>query len=398
MHKKYLENNPVIVFGLYFPGIEILKTLRIQGIYGIGLDSNNSPGLKLLKIKTFLCPDPNDNEQEWLSFLLKFKDLGGKKPVILNTSDNFIDAILNNSEILSQYFLFHDSINGITQKLMNKSKLVKLAEKLEIPVAKTIHFKNIDQLEVELKSMCFPLLIRPEFGKKWQKGVLKKITNGEKLLKVENRQELIHILNKILPYDKELIIQELVVGPDENLYYLVCYIDKDSNCVGHFCGQKLRLLPAHFGSATYMKTCSSEPLLPYALKLLKENNYHGPAGVEFKLDERDSQYKIIEINTRYGLWDSVGTQLGVNVFKIGYNDLAGIKQKPVHSNNKEVYWWSIIRDLSVIRQYKKEGLLKYTDLFKLVLKRPYIPDFYWNEPLLMLNLYIKKITKLFKFI
>lgn len=276
---------------------------------------------------------------------------------------------------------------------MNKAELIRLSQKAGVPAAKTIFYSSIEDAVQKTEEMQFPLVIRPEFGKKWQREPLKTITNGEKLIKVNGKSELAQELQSITPYDQYLIIQEIMQGPDENLYYLVCHVDRKGELLGFFCGQKLRLRPIHYGSATYMRTCRVEELLLPARKLLQENQYHGPAGVEFKKDDRDGEYTIIEINTRYGLWDVIGKEVGIDIFSIGYNDLLGMQLKPTEPDDKRVYWWSLARDIPVSSQYRKEGLLSTRQWLATFLKKPYIPDIYWSEPAMMADLYVKKLVR-----
>ena len=353
MRKSNRMRNPVIVLGLYFPGIDILKNFKKKGIDCIGIDHENAPGHKLLRIKTYNCPDPIADEKAWINYLIGFQNFSNnnQKPVILNTSDIFINAILNNTEKLSPYFFFHGSANSITQKLMNKATLAKISYEDNIPIAKTIFFSSIEQIEKQSNDLEFPVLIRPEFGKKWTLEPLKTLTKGEKLLKANSKKELINTLSRIKNYDDKLIIQELIHGPDENLFYLVCYINKKGKCLGYFLGQKLRLTPIHFGSATYMRTCKTVPfsILKSALKLLSKHNYHGPAGVEFKKDEKDGKYKIVEINTRFGLWDIMGKKVKVDLFNLAYLDLIGENPNPLKPAPKEKYWLSLTRDITSLK-------------------------------------------------
>lgn len=392
------DSHLVLVLGLYFPGIDLIKNFHKRSISCIGIDCNpETPGFYLRKIPTFLCPDPDINETDWLNFILKFKTTSFKKPVLFITSDKFVLPVMKNTSLLSNYFLFNYSNKSLTERLSNKKHLMELANKEQVPIPKTIFFKEIHSLNADIDSLHFPCVIRPEYGKKWLEPPLKSIVNGVKLMKVKDPAELLFWLEKISPYDNNLIIQEIIEGPDSNLLYLVCYLDENQKCLGYFCGQKLRIVPIHFGSASYMRTVSAKPVLEQALTFLKKNKYFGPAGVEFKKDDRDGMYKLVEINTRFGLWDIMGTKLGVDLFYIAYLDLIKTKQTPFIPHEKELYWLSLTRDITAFKLYHKEGSLTFIDWIKSFFKRTYFADLYWSEPIIMYHIFIKHyISKLFK--
>jgi predicted ATP-grasp superfamily ATP-dependent carboligase len=385
----------IIVLGLYFPGIDIIKHFSGKGKKCVGIDCyDNVPGLYLRKVKTYHCPDPEKDERGWLDFLMQFRSGTCSKPVILNTSDKFIKAIIKNSKALGEFFLFHGSENGITEILMNKRTLVEYAESKGIPIPKTYFYKEGDDYQTGVEGFHYPCVIRPEYGKKWFEEPLNTLVKGHKLIKVDGRDELLSWMRKILPYDNNLIIQEIVVGPDENLFYSVCYLSKDNRLLGYFTGQKLRIDPVHFGSATYMRTHGSDEMLPLCRKIMDNSGYHGPAGIEFKKDNKDGKLKLIEINTRFGLWDVMGTKLGVNLFEIAYNDLTGNDKRIfIPDENITYYWMSIANDISVIGQYRKEGLLTWRQWIRCFFKKNHIADLYMDEPKMMYHMYVDRIIR-----
>jgi len=393
--KKHSDQIDIIVTGLYLPGIDILKYFTRRGKKCIGIDcADNAPGIYLRKIKTYTCPDPEKDESGWMDFVMRFRNGMQSKPVIFNTSDKFVKAITRNAVTLEKEFIFHSSKNGITEILMNKRTLVEYAERKGVPVPRTYFYKEGDDFQACVEGFCFPCLIRPEYGKKWVDEPLKTLVNGNKLIKVEGQDELLNWMRELLPYDKNLIIQETVDGPDENLFYSVCYMSKANLLLGYFTGQKLRILPIHFGSATYMRTHSSDKVLPLCRKILNDSGYHGPAGIEFKKDNRDGKLKLIEINTRFGLWDIMGKKLGVDLFEIAYNDLTGNESLiQIPDERVDYYWLSLGRDIPVIGQYCKEGLLTRWQWIRSYFRKNHVADLYLCEPKMMYHIYMDKIFR-----
>ncbi|NVO21366.1 MAG: hypothetical protein HXX13_16820 [Bacteroidetes bacterium] len=389
-----VHSHTVIVLGLYFPGIDILRDFKKRGIQCIGMDCYaREPGFSLKRTSTFVCPDPESHQEEWLEFIMQFRGTNGKKPVLLITSDKFVLPVLKYSEKLSEVFLFHHSYENATEKLMSKQGLVLAAQRSGVPVAKTIFYKKGNDFLDEIGELKYPCLIRPSYGKKWWEDPLKTIVHGHKLIRVENASEVEGWLSKILPYDDELMIQEMIPGPDKNLFYLVIYMTKDQRCLGYFCGQKLRITPIHFGSASYMKTVNAAPVLDSALKILKDNKYWGPAGVEFKKDDDTGDFKLVEINTRFGLWDVMGAKLGVDIFYQAYLDLTGMQVQQLTPLDIDYKWLSITRDVRTYIDYHREKSLSTFSWLKSYFGRVYYADIYLTEPKLMYTLYLRKLFR-----
>jgi D-aspartate ligase len=105
------------------------------------------------------------------------------------------------------------------------------------------------------------------------------------------------------------------------------------------CTQKVRQYPRGFGQGSIVKTI---PIIPeirdLSLKLLHSVSYQGPSDTEFKLDYRDNQYKLMEINTRPIVQEWLFTKVGINFSYITYLDLVENIRNPSPAYRKDVYW------------------------------------------------------------
>jgi predicted ATP-grasp superfamily ATP-dependent carboligase len=82
------------------------------------------------------------------------------------------------------------------------------------------------------------------------------------------------------------------------------------------------------------------------------------SGIEVKRDPRDGAYKLIEINARFGLWDSLGRRCGVDLPLIAYHDLTtGRTVRRRLPYRTGVKWIYLANDLRALLYYRKEGTL-----------------------------------------
>lgn len=153
-----------------------------------------------------------------------------------------------------------------------------------------------------------------------------------------------------------MIVQELIQGPDENLTYISFYLNRKSEPLAIFAGRKFRVIPLGFGSASYVRSFHDPELVDPTLRFLRGAQYRGLGGLEFKKDSRDRRYKLIEFNTRFGMWDGLGVRCGVDMPYIAYCDALSQPLELQFVYREGVIWWDWQRDVRafwMLRQRKQ---------------------------------------------
>ena len=117
------------------------------------------------------------------------------------------------------------------------------------------------------------------------------------------------------------------------------------------------------------------------MKLFREVGLWGIANVEFKLDERDGQLKLIECNARFTAPDCLLTASGLNLSLLVYNRLTGHPQLTPTSFRSGTRLWYPLRDFLAYRQLNQMGLLSFWQWVRSILHRQIFPFFRWDDPL-----------------
>ncbi|MCE1165362.1 MAG: hypothetical protein LWX07_08185 [Bacteroidetes bacterium] len=386
--------NPVISLGLSTPGIFILRHFPKFGVPAYGLDSN--PGeigfLSRFGIKN-VCPDPEINSREFFEYLVNFRKQFGVKPVLIPSSDKFVLPINDYAEELKEHYLFTMPEGGLLRKLTSKRYSYELAVEHGFPAPKTCFARSVDDLRNFVKGIEFPCILKPEFPESWRSGFLEEYCGGEKVIIVNSAEEIFKKYGTISKYDDRVIVQEIIPGGDSNLHYFVSYMDMNGECLGSFTGIKERISPVHFGSASYVNLIYDEKLKKMSVKWLKDMKFWGLSGIEVKKDARDGEYKLIEVNPRFGLWDETGHKFGVDVAMMCYKELLGGKQEPVEQKNINIRWVSLHRDIRSSAEYVQKGIIPLSDIVRSYFRWPiYVGDMRWNDTKLVMYL-IKKLLK-----
>jgi predicted ATP-grasp superfamily ATP-dependent carboligase len=105
------------------------------------------------------------------------------------------------------------------------------------------------------------------------------------------------------------VVQEYVPNGGERGVYAM--YDYGSDCRAATVQKRLRSCPPEGGPSCFRKTVSDPELLDLADRLLSSIGWRGPAMVEFRIDPRDGEPKLMEINPR--LWGSLALSVAAGV-------------------------------------------------------------------------------------
>ena len=354
----HIAKPPAVVLSLYYSGLALVRSLGRQSVPVYAMDHTaTNVGLYSKYAQRYICPDPKIHSDKLLKYLKKLRQKAACKPVLFPTGDEYVLFVSQNRKELDRNFEIVMADRKVQEDLVSKSGLHEIAIHAGIPEPQTFIIKSLNELSYVSEEISYPCILKPAYSKSWRKPEIVALIGRKKVIKVDTPERLIYWYKKTAPIEPRMIIQEVIPGGDDHLYYVPSYADRNSRILGAFIGRKVRVAPIHFGSASFVETVYDPELLELNRKLLNSVKYRGLVGVEFKLDPRDGKYKLIEVNARWGLWDGLGAYCGVDLGHIAYLDAIGQKVEPVSTYQAGKKWFSLDRDLSAFLQYRKEGSL-----------------------------------------
>src|SRR5579885_2784419 len=188
---------------------------------------------------------------------------------------------------------------------------------------------------------------------------------NSKIFRVSNCRELLSKFDLCLESGYKVMVQEIIPGPDSNLYECMVYVNSEGHINTTFLFRKVRQNPPQFGVA---RVAISQDRIPqiedFTERILKEADFRGIATAEFKKDPRDNQFKLLEINVRAFRPNWLATYCGINFPWITYMDLVEKEQIKVTNYKKDVYWIELYQDVlnSVFRRNRED--LRFSDYIK----------------------------------
>ncbi len=347
-------------------GLDIARSLHKRGIPVYGIDSDpHVVGKYSNALKFVHAPDLKTNLQAYLQFLTNFSQKLNCKPVLFPLNDEHVLILSRNRALIQQYYELIMPSPETIESLTTKQGLIEVAKNLQIPAPLTFFPQSLHEVELISSRMQYPVIIKPGESPQWHDPkIVQQLRHGilagrAKVVLCHNPSELLDNYRKLAELAPELVIQEVIPGEDSRLHYTSFYLDRQSRPLGIFAGRKERVIPVGFGSASFVHSYYDPELIEMGLRILQGTQYQGLGGVEFKKDPRDEVYKLIEVNTRFGMWDGLGAKCGVDLAYIAYCDAVGIPIEPVTSFTTGIIWIDWQRDLRAAIQYWRKGELSW---------------------------------------
>ena len=239
----------------------------------------------------------------------------------------------------------HSSIDA----LLNKDRQYKFAKRIGIPIPKTFSSTSFDDLQRNSLSLIYPVVIKGTDSHKWRQ-----VFNCKAIL-VNNFNELLKYYGIASNKKINIVVQEMIIGPNRGHFKVCAYFSKEKELLGVFSTQKIRQFPSNFGIGSYMRSYRQPDLIKLGLKLFEGLGYHGMGSIEFKKDERDGKFKLVELNARFWLQNIQAYNAGVNFPLINYMDCIGAKSSPCLTFGNNVYWLDLIQDFRSFLDKRKLG-------------------------------------------
>lgn len=331
-------NQGAIILGGHVQGLGIIRALGRKGITCVLVDNTKHNLAKHSRYSNgfFLKKDG-----ELLSFLKELISTGKYLNwTVFPTNDLHVKILSKNKPHLEPHFKIAADNWEVVEQFYNKTKSYKLADSIKIPIPKTFYPVNIQSLDnIEIK---YPCIIKPAVMHDFYRKVKKKV------FICKNPDELKSNYSKALEIipPEEIIVQEIIPGSSKN-QYSACFLFINGQSKMHITACRMRQHPLDFGNATtYAETIDLPVLKEHSEKILNAANYNGLCEVEFKLDERDNEYKFLEVNTRTWKWHSIANKTATP-FVVSYFDYLNGQEITPLKEFKQASFFHFITDLPV---------------------------------------------------
>lgn len=346
-----------LVIGGDFQGLGIARSLGRNGVPVCVLDDEPSIS-RYSRYATHAVKVRNlRDESKTIETLMTIgRRLNLKGWVLYATRDETVAALSRYRETLSEWFRVPTPEWESIRWAWDKRNTYRMSMELGIPAPKTWFPQDVEQVrEINAK---FPVVLKPAIKEHFV------YTAKAKAWRADNREELIRRFEEAAAFvpPGEMMIQDLIPGGSSAQQYGCCVFFKEGKAVGTMVTHYVRSHPPDFGRcSTYVESVELPELEEMSRRFLHKIGYYGLAEVEFRLDPRDGEYKLLDVNARTWGYHSIGVAAGVDFPYMLFQDQLGNPVAPARGK-PGVNWIRWVTDLPVgvhgflIRRW---GLLEY---------------------------------------
>ena len=326
---------PAIVVG---QTVTALGTLRSLARVGIDAFTVTEPD-EIVRRSRWYKPIPgyeNLRPEELKNWL---PNLDIERAVLFPCSDHAVWQASMIAESTEEQISMSVAPTRTLETLVDKGKFATVLEQIDVPRPRTWILDDGRIPESVPEHIFSNAFLKPVDSQSFIKQF------GVKAKRVESGNEAATELQRINDHGYSVLLQEYIPGPANRHFFVDGFVDRHHAVKALFARQRLRMHPADFGNSSCMVSIPLEHVqgaVDSLRCLLREINFRGIFSAEFKLDERDGEFKIIEVNARPWWYIEFASRCGVNVCEMAYADALGeevVTNRKYRIGASMVYAW-----------------------------------------------------------
>jgi predicted ATP-grasp superfamily ATP-dependent carboligase len=279
------------------------------------------------------------DEDETIRTLLEVGErLGLRGWVLFPTRDETVAALSRHREVLAEFFRVPTPEWDVVRWAWDKRNTYRLADELGIPAPRTWYPRDLDELRAIAAPL--PLVIKPAVKEHFVYATKDKAWRAD----TPSELETLFVEAAAIVEPGEVMIQELIPGDGrDQLAY--CAFFKEGLALGEMVARRGRQHPPDFGrSSTFVETTEVPELETLSERFLQAIDYYGLVELEYKRDQRDGRFKLLDVNARTWGYHSLGPRSGVDFPAMLFSDQLG---RPVESVRAQpgVRWVRLTTDV-----------------------------------------------------
>ena len=238
------------------------------------------------------------------------------RPILIPASDHAALFVVDHAQDLAAHYLFPAQSAQLSHALINKNQMFQLASRHAVPTPYTIRPESKQELLDVLGTCHYPLIIKAD-------------SSGGEPAKpksiVRSQSEFWEKYDRgLIPDAFRFVVQEYIPGHEDTTWMFNGYFNHRSECLFGMTGQKLRQCPVDTGPACLAVCLPNEAVRQTTLRFAEAIDYKGILDIDYRYDERDRQYKIVDFNPRIGSSFRLFLDTnGMDVARAMYSDLTG---------------------------------------------------------------------------
>jgi D-aspartate ligase len=221
--------------------------------------------------------------------------------------------------------------------------------------------------------LVYPLIVKPRLSHEFENRF------GRKHVVAARFEDALSAYDAAAEALMDVLLVEHIPGGDDQLASYFTYVDESGEALLDFTKRVIRRYPAGIGAACYHVTDWVPQIVQPSRALLRQSGLRGLANIEFKRDERDGRYKLIECNGRFAGSNGLVSAAGCNLAALAYNRIVGRPHAVPSQFKMGMRLWDPLRDFFAFRERAQLGELTAGQWLQSVCRRQTFPVFRWTD-------------------
>lgn len=329
--------------------------------------------------------------EAWSDLLCNEADQQLRGHIIIPCSDSAIEFVAYNHQKLVPHYILDDAMPEQRLAMLDKRRTLELARAVGNDTSNFWMFPSSSDYRAVRDEITFPVMVKPVHSHKFTRVF------GRKLFIIESDfDEMLEKVELAKRHGIDVMVMEMVPGPDDLLSSYYTYIDADGNHLFQFTKRVFRRHPVNRGGACYHITEWLPETAEQGRKFFDGIGFRGMGNIEFKRDLRDGKLKVIEVNARFTAAQELLVQSGMPSDLILYCHLTGQSLPEVIEYEQMLRFWYPLRDFLAFLELRKRGELTLLGWLQSTLPyRQVLPLFDLSDPLPVVHVMANSVRKIF---
>ena len=365
---------PVLILGGGLTALGVIRTLGRAAIPTYVLASPTD----LARRSRWFRPAPGaasgTGAESSLEALLDASPIEGA--VLIPCSDAWATRVVRLRPSLAERFPASLAPAGALETLLDKGRFAEALRSAGVPHPRTAELTGTPDLAAIPDEAFSGSFLKPRDSQLFFQHF------GVKAFRVEGRAQAAERLRAANAAGLAVIFQEYIPGPASNHFFVDGFVDRQGSCAATFARRRLRMYPLDFGNSSYMVSVERDDVadaIAIVKRLLDRLGYRGVFSAEFKFDERDRRFKILEVNVRPWWYVEFAARCGVDVCTMAYRDAQKLPVEPAGAYRVGRACVYPSYDFDACRELNRRGQLSRWEWARSWLTAEQ-PVFRWSDP------------------
>lgn len=249
----------------------------------------------------------------------------GRPVLAVPTGDQAAILLAEHAQELQEYFLLPRVSPGLPRVLSSKVGLHDLCRAHGVPSPRTVEPSSADELVSTGEDFGYPIVLKNPEPWRCDSGPT---LGGTAIVRSRRVLEAMISAWRTMP---PIVVQEYLPRERCQDWIVHAYVDGEGNSPLDFTGVKLRSMPPEAGPTALACTVRNEELAELARDFSRRIGFVGISDQDWRFDERDRSYKLLDFNPRMGAqFRLFETESGLDVVRAMHLDLTRrpVRQSP----------------------------------------------------------------------